>query len=45
MAEEWYHDARKQANAEALTRVNVEKSLGAAKQEQFELSEKLKMAD
>ena len=31
VAKEWYHDARKQANAEALTRVNVEKSLGAAK--------------
>ena len=31
MAEEWYRDARKQANAEALTRADVEKSLGMAK--------------
>ena len=45
MAEEWYHDARKRANAKALTCANVEKSLGAAEQEQFKLSEKLKMAD
>ena len=45
MAEEWYHVARKWADAEALTRANVEKLLGAAKQEQSELFEKLKMAD
>ena len=44
VAEEWYRDARKQADAEALTCVDVEKSLGAAKQEQFELSKKLKVA-
>ena len=31
MAEEWYRDARKQADAEALTRAEVEKSLRAAK--------------
>ena len=41
MAEEWYHDTRKQADAEALTRADVKKSLGAVKQEQIELSEKL----
>ena len=29
MAEEWYRDARKQADAEALTRADVKKSLGA----------------
>ena len=45
VAEEWYRDARKQANAEALTRADVEKSLGAARQEQIELFEKLKVVD
>ena len=45
VAEEWYCDARKQADVEALTRVDVEKLLGAAKQEQIKLSEKLKVAD
>ena len=45
MAEEWYRDARKRADAEALTRADVEKLLGAAKQEQSELSEKLKVAN
>ena len=45
MAEEWYREARKQADAEALTCADVEKSLEATKQEQSELSEKLKMAD
>ena len=45
MAEEWYRDADNRAEAEALTRVEVEKSLGAIKQEQLELSEKLKSAD
>ena len=45
MAEEWYREARKQADAEALTRADVEKSLEATKQEQSKLSEKLKMAD
>ena len=31
VVEEWYHDTRKQADAEALTRADVEKSLGMAK--------------
>ena len=44
MAEEWVHNACKEANAEALSRVNVEKSLGALKQEQVELFEMLKEA-
>ena len=39
---EWYHDTRKQANAEALTCADIEKTLGAIKQKQFELTEKLK---
>ena len=43
--EEWVHDARNEANAEALSRADVEKSLGALKQEQAELSEKLKEVD
>ena len=42
VAEEWYHDARKQADAKALTRADIEKTLGAVKQEQFELIEELK---
>ena len=33
VAEEWYHVARKWADAKALTRANFEKLLGAAKQE------------
>ena len=45
MAKEWNRDARKQAEAEALSCTNVEKSLGALKQEQIEMSEKLKAAD
>lgn len=45
MAEEWYRDAHKQADVEALTCVDVEKSLGVARQEQIELSEKLKVVD
>ena len=45
MAEEWYHDACKQVDAEALTRVDIEKTLGVVKQEQFELKEKLKKAN
>ena len=31
VVEEWYRDARKQAEVEALTRADVEKSLGALK--------------
>ena len=45
MAKEWYRNARKWADVEALTHADVKKLLGVAKQEQFELSEKLKMAD
>ena len=54
MAKEWVHDARNKANANTNTNANtksnakafshadVEKSLGAFKQERAELSEKLK---
>ena len=45
MAEEWVCDACKEANTEALSRAEVEKSLWALKQEQAELYEKLKEAD
>ena len=45
MAEEWCRDNHKLADAEALSRAEVEKSLGALKQEQHELSEKLKEAE
>ena len=31
VVEEWYRDARKQVEVEALTRADVEKSLGALK--------------
>ena len=44
VVEKRYRDARKQANAEALTHADVEKSLGATRQEQIELSEKFKVA-
>ena len=45
VAKEWVRDACNEAKAEALSRVDVEKSLGALKQEQAELFEKLKEAD
>ena len=45
MAKEWYRETCKRANVEALTRTDVEKSLRAVKQEQLELSEKLKLVD
>ena len=45
VAKEWICDARKEVEVEALSRANVEKSLGALKQEKVEMSEKLKAAD
>ena len=42
MAEELYRDACKRADAEALSRAETEKTLGAIRQEQYELAEKLK---
>ena len=45
IAEEWIRDARKEAEAKALSCADVEKSLGALKQEQAEMSEKLKAAN
>ena len=45
VAEEWVRVSRKEAKAEALSRVDVEKSLGALKQEWVEMSEKLKAVD
>ena len=45
VAEEYCRNNRKLAEAEALSRAEVEKSLGSLKQEQFELSEKLKEAE
>ena len=44
VVEEWYRDARKRADAEALSRAEIKKTLGAIKQEQYELTEKLKEA-
>ena len=45
MAKEWYREANNRVNAEALTHADVEKSLKVVKQEQLELSEKLKLAN
>ena len=42
VAEEYCRNNRKLAEAEALSHAEVEKSLGSLKQEQFELSKKLK---
>ena len=42
MAEEWYREANNCADVKVLTRVDVEKALGVIKQEQLELSGKLK---
>ena len=45
VAEEWCCDNRKLADVEALSHVEVEKALGALKQEHYKLSEKLKEAE
>ena len=45
VAEEGYREANNSTDVEALTRANVEKLLGVVKQEQLELSKKLKLAD
>ena len=45
VAEEYCRNNRKLAEAEALSRAEVEKSLGSLKQEQLKLSEKLKEAE
>ena len=42
VAKEWCRDNRKLADVEALSHAEVEKALGALKQEHHELSEKLK---
>ena len=45
VAKEWVRVAYKEANTEALSYANIEKSLGALKQEQIKLHEKLKETD
>ena len=45
MVEEWIRDAHKEVDVEALSRADVEKSFRALKQEQVEMSEKLKATD
>jgi len=45
VAEEWCHNNHKLANAEAISRAKVEKTLGAFKQEHHELVKKLKEAE
>ena len=45
MAEEWCRDNCKLADVEALSCAEVEKALGALKQEHHELAEKLKEAE
>ena len=42
MVEEWCRDNRKLANTKALSRAEVEKALGAFKQEHHELAKRLK---
>ena len=44
VAEEWYRDARKRVNDEALSRTKTKKTLGAIKQEKYELTKRLKEA-
>ena len=44
VAEELYRDVRKLADAEALSRAETEKTLGAIRQEKYKLVEKLKEA-
>ena len=43
MTEDWYREADNRVEAKALTHAEVEKSLEAIKQEQLELSKKLKV--
>ena len=38
VVEEWVHNARNKANAEALSRVDVEKSLGASNKNKLSYS-------
>ena len=45
VVKEWCRDNRKLADVEALSRAEVEKALGALKQEHYELFEKLKEAE
>ena len=45
IVEEWIKNARDEVHAEAHSRANAEKALGALKQEKVELSEKLKEAN
>ena len=45
VAKEWVCDTRKKANATNLAHTDVEKTLGALRQEQVELSKKLKEVD
>ena len=45
VAKEWVRDAHNEANAANLAHADVEKSLRALKQEQAELSKKLKEVD
>ena len=45
MAKEWIRDARNEARAEASSRNEVEKSLGALKQKKQELATKLTVED
>ena len=42
VVEEWCHDARKVADAKAISHAEVEKTLGALKHVQHELVEKFK---
>ena len=44
VAEEWYCDTHKRSDAEALSRAETEKTLGAIKQDQYEMVKKLKEA-
>ena len=45
MAKEYCRENRKLAEAEAQSRVEVEKSVGSLKQENFELAEKFKESE
>ena len=45
MTEEWVRDTRNEPRAEAHSRTKTEKSLGALKQEQTELANKLIVAE
>lgn len=45
MAQEWVRNAQKEVNVEAHSRANAERALGALKEENMDLTKKLREAE